>query len=157
MNLKIDKEKIQLLIKPIIDKLNLQIYEINMLKEFDKNVLQILLQHDENHPTVNFDLLIKANEEISLILDDNEDLCSEYILEVASAGLERRIHSKEQLINQISNYLYMEIKKENFYHNVTLESYENNEFMFSYLVKGVNKKIKCKFEDINFIRFAVKF
>ncbi|QGS52112.1 ribosome assembly cofactor RimP [Spiroplasma tabanidicola] len=147
----------------ILKKNNLDLYELNWIFEHESNVLQILVENsNSNSKFVNFDNLVAGNEAISTLLDDEIDLKDPYILEVSSAGAERQVKQKEVLIKNIDNYFH--IKSNLSFENInefdaTLEQYdkEKDEFVFSFFIKGRPKKVKLRYEDINFIRFAIKF
>ncbi|QBQ07906.1 ribosome maturation factor RimP [Spiroplasma gladiatoris] len=141
----------------------LKLYELNWIFEHESNILQILVENiDTSKKFVEFDSLVSANESISTILDQDDVIKEPYILEVSSAGAERKVKEKETLINNINSYFYIKskIQFENIDEfNATLEDYlkESDEFKFSFFIKGRPKKVKLKFENIEFIRFAIKF
>ncbi|AOG60630.1 ribosome maturation factor RimP [Spiroplasma helicoides] len=150
-------------INQILESNNLKLYELNWVFEYETDVLQILVVNkDESIKNVEFDALVKSNEAISAMLDEDTLLKNAYVLEVSSAGAERQVKDKETLLNNIGSYFYIKsnLGIENIYEfNATLKSYdkESDEFVFEFFIKGRPKKAKLKFDDISFIRFAIKF
>lgn len=155
------KDKITQIIEPIIDQYDFKLYELNFVHEYESEVIQVLLENkDVNKKHVEFDDLISANEAISAKLDEIKELEDAYIIEVSSAGIERQIKSKEDLIKAVGSYLYIKTSKsiENtFEFQSDLLDYKDDKFMFSFFLKGKPKKVSLTYEEIEFVRFAVKF
>ncbi|QEH62062.1 ribosome maturation factor RimP [Spiroplasma chinense] len=150
-------------IKEILEENELSLYELNWVFEHESNVLQILAENkDATKKFIEFDALIAANEAISSLLDEDESIVEPYILEVSSAGAERAVKDQKTLENNIGSYFYIKsniaFEGVNEF-NATLNDYnkETNTFLFNFFLKGKPKKANLKFEDISFIRFAVKF
>ncbi|AHI53083.1 ribosome assembly cofactor RimP [Spiroplasma culicicola] len=150
-------------IQTILETNQLSLYELNWNFEYESNVLQILVENkDTSIRNVEFDALISANEAISQLLDKDTAIKEPYILEVASAGAERQVKTQEMLINNVGQYFFINstIAFEGVTEfNATLNSFDNKsqEFNFSFFIKGKPKKVNLKFEQISFIRFAIKF
>ncbi|WP_339020411.1 hypothetical protein [Spiroplasma endosymbiont of Atherix ibis] len=161
MSLEIVKNKYLDNIKEILKEYNFSLYELNIVNDFESTVLQVLVENkDIKKKNMDFDLLIKANENISILLDDIKELKDPYILEVGSAGAERIVKSAEILQNNIGSYFFLNIIKPietltQF--SATLTEFKDEEFLFEFFIKGRPKKIKLKWDDIEFIRFAIKF
>ncbi|WP_342275055.1 hypothetical protein [Spiroplasma endosymbiont of Cantharis lateralis] len=161
MSLEIIKNKYLENIKEILKECDFLLYELNIVSDFDSKVLQILVENqDISKKNMDFDLLIKANENISNFLDNIKELDDTYILEVASAGAERNVKSFEILKHNIGSFFYLTVKKpiEVFTEfSGTLTEIKGEELLFSFFIKGRPKKVSLKWTDIEFIRFAVKF
>ncbi|AGR41423.1 LSm family protein [Spiroplasma taiwanense] len=161
MQLKIIKQNYLEKIKLLLQECEFELYEINILNEYESIVLQILVENiDLNKKDIEFDFLIKANEKISIFLDSLTELTEPYILEVSSAGAEREVRDSNILKNNINQYFYLKVNNpiENISEfQATLVEEKDELFTFSFFIKGKPKKIKLKWADINFIRFAIKF
>lgn len=163
MSLNNYKDLILKTITPILDECNFNLFELNFVNDYESLVLQILVENkDSSKKFVEFDDLVKANEQISEKLDNLSELSEPYILEVASAGIERTIKSKESLIQAVPNHVFVEtqvkIETTNEFTGDLVEYDSNSDsFMFKFFLKGKPKKVKLKWEEINFIRYAVKF
>ncbi|AHI53979.1 ribosome maturation factor RimP [Spiroplasma sabaudiense Ar-1343] len=157
------KPQLLSIIEPILKESNLELYELNNVLDFETSVLQVLVVNfDKSNLTVDFDNLVAANEKISAALDRVADLSDAYVLEVASAGIERTIHSKAELIENVGNYLFFQINfKVEFVDefNADLLEYDKikDEFKIFFFLKGKKKNVWLKWEDIKFVRLAVKF
>jgi ribosome maturation factor RimP len=138
------KTKVEKLINEILQKHHLQIYEINNFSEFGDDVFQVLVedQTKTNQP-LDFDTLVVVNEEISNLLDQIPELESHYLLEVASAGIEKRIRNEQELIKAVESYLYLELEKLGVIEGY-LKAYDpaTQEFRVEYFVKGQPKKVQ---------------
>ncbi|QHX36818.1 hypothetical protein [Spiroplasma sp. BIUS-1] len=161
MSLEIVKSKYIDNIKEVLLDCDFLLYELNIVNDFESTVLQVLVENkDVTKKNMDFDLLIKANENISELLDSIKELNDPFILEVASAGAERAVKSKEILQNNKGSYFLLKVKEpiETFNEfSATLNEVNGEEFTFSFFIKGRPKKVKLKWDDIEFIRFAVKF
>ncbi|AUM62809.1 hypothetical protein [Spiroplasma monobiae] len=161
MSLEIVKSKYLDNIKDILNKCDFLLYELNIVNDFESTVLQVLVENkDETKKNMDFDLLIKANENLSEFLDDISELKEPYILEVASAGAERIVKTKEVLKNNVGSYFFLKVKEpiETFNEfSGNLSEFKDEEFLFNFFIKGRPKKVKLKWDEIDFIRFAVKF
>jgi len=158
------KEQIIDLVNPVLKKHHLKIYEVNNFSAFGDDILQILVE-DENQSRkpLDLDFLVKVSEDVSHKLDDIDHVIpTNYLLEVASAGIEKAIRSEAELKQAVGEYVFVELKKEKNKikeFNGIVESYadESQEFFFSYFVKGQKKKIALTFTEIKLVRYAVKF
>lgn len=163
MSLEIVKNKYLDNIKKVLDECEFLLYELNVVNDYESTVLQVLVENkDVTKKTTDFDLLIKANEKISVMLDEITELKDPYpyILEVSSAGAERAVKSKEILKNNKGSYFFVKVIEAVVNLNeflATLIDVKDDEFTFNFFIKGRIKKIKLKWEDIEFMRFAVKF
>ncbi|WP_338971276.1 ribosome assembly cofactor RimP [Spiroplasma endosymbiont of Panorpa germanica] len=150
-------------IEPILKEFDLNLYELNQIFDFDTTVLQVLVTNkDKSVLTVDFDNLVGANEKLSIALDQIKELNEAYILEVASAGIERTIFTKEELIENVGKYLFFQINHKIEYvdeFNADLIEYDSSkdEFKVFFFLKGKKKNSYIKWEDIKFVRLAVKF
>lgn len=84
----------------------------------------------------------------------------EYILEVSSPGIEKPLKTFEQVEKSIGEYVYAKFKNpKSGLHEVEgyLKSIEDQQLEFEYLVKNIKKKIVVDYDNIQFIRLAVKF
>ncbi|AGR42300.1 hypothetical protein [Spiroplasma diminutum] len=161
MSLEIVKNNYLDKVKEIVNECEFSLYEINIVNDFESTVLQVLVENkDFSKKNIDFDSLIKANEKLSVLLDNINELKDPYILEVGSAGAERVVKSKDLLINSIGSFFYLKVIEpiESFNEfSATLNDYKNDEFSFNFFIKGRPKKVNLKWEAIEFIRFAVKF
>lgn len=162
-NFEIIKSKIFNPINSLLLKHDLKIYEINNIQEFEGDVLQILVEGLENpNKPLDFDILVQINEEISNNLDKISELNNAYLLEVASAGLEKKIRNFDEMIAAIGNYIWVHFHKSIDKMSEitgTLEEYNETDkkFKMIFFIKGQRKKIKFNWEDVIEANYRVKF
>ncbi|ATZ18693.1 ribosome maturation factor RimP [Williamsoniiplasma somnilux] len=157
------KTKIIEMANEILQKNNLCVYDVLEIKnsEFESDVLQILVE-DLNQPNkpLDFDILSTVTDHLSEMMDSFNELSDPYMLEIASAGIEKNIRNFEELKKALNQYINVVFKKpinglqET---NGTLVSIDGEEFTIEYFIKGQKKKSKITWKDISKIRYAVKF
>ncbi|ASZ09049.1 ribosome assembly cofactor RimP [Mesoplasma chauliocola] len=157
------KDEIQKIASSILREYNLQVYEINNFFDFESDVLQILVEDmTEPNKALDFDSIISSNEKLSDALEDFPGLSEPYMLEVASAGIEKPIRSKEEMLKAINSYVHVELNQEKST-NIELEGIlldfdvDKDTFRITYFLKGQKKKVDFKYEQVKFARYAVKF
>jgi len=95
-------KKIEDVIVPVLNEMNLNIYKIVYEKECGKNYLRIFLEKEDY--SLDLDTCVIASEKISEILDKLDPINEEYFLEVASSG-ERELVTKEDYLKAIDKYI----------------------------------------------------
>lgn len=150
IEVKMNLEKIKQKLIPIISKSHLCVYSIRTKKEYGEKIVEILLDTD----TIDIDILEKIHLEFVETLTD-DDLDPDYFLELSSLGAERPLNTKEQMIQAVSKYVYLESPK--YKGNGTLLSFENDIILLEINDKGRIKKIEIKFNDAKNMRTAIKF
>jgi ribosome maturation factor RimP len=158
------KAKLEVALPPVLEEFHLKIYEINNFSEFGDDILQILVEDQSDlKKRLDIDTLLKVNEAVSALMDQYEtEIPGAYLLEVASAGIERPIKTAAELEQAVGDYVYVELThpiKQTLDFNGTVKSYdpESQQFTFSYFLKGQPKKLSVAFEQIKFVRYAIKF
>lgn len=158
--------RLKAVIAPVLETYHLQIYEINTLVDGEGNdILQVLIEFipDSTNQVLDFDLLTKVNEAISAELDQLTDLFpNPYILEVASAGIEKPIRNDAELHQALEKYVYVEFKEpingvNNTYATISGYNPETQQYEFTFFIKGKKQRCWATFAEISFIRHAVKF
>lgn len=162
-NFKTIKVEIIKIVEPILKANNLVIYEVNNYFDFESDVLQILVEDiDQPNKPLDFDDIIKSNELVSDALDELTILTEPYMLELASAGVEKPIKNQKTLIKALDSYVHVELEKSINNSNIIegiLTKYDdqNDSFQISYFLKGQKKKHIFTFSEVKNIRYAVKF
>jgi len=88
------EEAIKKAIEPIINGLNYKLYDVIYEKEAGENYLRIFIDNDS---TISINDCEIVNNAITDLLDEKDFIKNQYVLEVSSPGLERRIRNDEQL------------------------------------------------------------
>ncbi len=82
------------IVNPIIEKIGYNVYDIIYEKEGKDNYLRIFI---DNEKGIDLNDCEKVNDAINDILDEKDPIKNQYMLEVSSPGIERRLRSNEHL------------------------------------------------------------
>ena len=85
-------------IKLTVESLGAKLYDISTLREHDKNIFRVSITCEGG---VNLDKCAEISRMLSPILDVEEPMNGEYILEVSSPGIERKLRKKEHFLSSI--------------------------------------------------------
>ncbi|OQR40484.1 ribosome maturation factor RimP [Aliarcobacter cryaerophilus] len=85
-------------IKLAVESLGASLYDITTVREHDRNIFRVLVTAEGG---VTLDKCAEISRMISPILDVDEPMSGEYILEVSSPGIERKLKKKEHFISSI--------------------------------------------------------
>ena len=85
-------------IKLAVESLGANLYDIVTVKEHDKNIFRVLVTAENG---ISLDKCAEISRMISPILDVDEPMGGEYILEVSSPGIERKLRKKEHFIASV--------------------------------------------------------
>lgn len=140
-------------------KLNLEILEVEYVKENGSMVLRIIADKDyDGGLDINDATLL--NEAIGEELDKEDFIKDEYSLEVSSPGIERELKKEEDFIKYIGSYICIYTKEKVLNKNEVygdLLDYHDNVFKIKVNLKGRMKEIEINKENIEKVRLAVKF
>ena len=116
-------------LKPIINNLGYEVYDVIYEKEGKDNYLRIFI---DNEKQITLEDCEKVNNSITDILDEVNLIKSQYFLEVSSPGLERRIRTDEHLnmfINEkIEVHLFKALEKQKIITGI-LKSYDKEKIV----------------------------
>ena len=136
------ESKVEKRLKPIIENLNYELYDVQYVKEGKDYYLRIIIDKDGS---IDIDDCENVNNAITDILDEEDYIKEQYYLEVSSPGLERVLRKKEHFIEQIGNEisikLFKAIDKEKELIGV-LKEYNDNEIILE--VNNININIDLK-------------
>ena len=79
-------------IKLAVESLGANLYDIVSAKEHDRNIFRVLVTAENG---ISLDKCAEISRMISPILDVDEPMGGEYVLEVSSPGIERKLRKKE--------------------------------------------------------------
>ena len=99
-------ERIEKMIMPVLEEMNLILYELKYEKEDNENYLRIFLEKEND--VMDLDTCVEASEKISVILDKEDPIPDEYYLEVASSGREKYVETKEEYERNIDKYILVD-------------------------------------------------
>ena len=151
-------EKIKQLIQPILNGHDVYLDDIEYVKEKNEWYLRIFIEKNNGH--LDMDTCVAVSEAISEMLDQEDLIEDEYYLEVSSPGAEKPLKTLEKVQQSIGEYVYIQFKNPTQGMNEvygTILNVEGTQIELQYMVKNIRKKCNIDYNDIAFIRLAVKF
>lgn len=151
-------EKIKESIQPILDEHDVYLDDIEYVQEKKEWYLKIYI--DGCHEHLDMDTCVAVSEDISQKLDDIDLIKNEYYLEVSSPGAEKPLKTLEKIQQSVGEYVYIQFKNstqgmDEVYG--TILSVDGEDIEIQYLEKNIKKKCHIDYNNIAFIRLAVKF
>ncbi|GFI41350.1 ribosome maturation factor RimP [Thomasclavelia cocleata] len=151
-------DKIRIMIEPILKSNNVYLDDLEYVQDRGEWYLRIFVEKNEGF--LDMDTCVAVSEAISQKMDEEDPIEGEYYLEVSSPGVEKPLKTFEQVKSSLGKYVYAK-----FYNPVAgldevegfIKRIEDETIEFEYLVKNIKKKIKIDYNNIKFIRLAVKF
>ena len=141
-------------------KLNLEIIDVDYVKENGIKILRIIAEGKEGLTIDESALLNNAISERIDMIPERDFIEEEYYLEVSSEGLEKELRKDEDIFASIGKYICIKT-----YEKVDglkeiygdLGDYKDGIVTINYLVKTQRKTVSIQKEKISKIRLAVKF
>ncbi len=149
-------QKIESLIKPILEANNIGKYKISK-KSGKTPILEICIKKSDGE--IDLDTCEIVSNLISDVLDQYDDSNKPYMLDVCSFGAEEELENENEILNHIGDYVHIELKnptKGIDSIDGTLTSFEDNVLNINYFVKGVKKQTTINYDNVKLIRLAVK-
>ena len=131
---------------------------LNMSKKKNEWYLRIFIEKNNGH--LDMDTCVAVSEAISEMLDQEDLIEDEYYLEVSSPGAEKPLKTLEKVQQSMGEYVYIQFKNPTQGMNEvygTILNVEGTQIELQYMVKNIKKKCNIDYNDIAFIRLAVKF
>lgn len=151
-------EKIKGGLLPIIASFECHLDSMEYVKEKGEWYLRVFIE--KNDGNLDMDTCVAVSEAVSEKLDELDFIKDEYYLEVSSPGIEKPLKTFEQVEAHVGSYVHIDLKNpKNGIDSLegTLASIDGQELLIQYMVKAVRKKMTINYDDIKFIRLAVKF
>ena len=121
------EEKVESLLKPTIEKLGYQLYDVQYAKEAKDYFLRIFIEKENG--AISLEDCEKVNNEIEEKLDTADYIKEQYFLEVSSTGVEKQIrkerHLQENINEMIDVKLFKQVNNEKEFIG-TLKSFDDN-------------------------------
>ena len=102
------EEKVEKLVKPIIENIGYELYDVLYLKEGKNYILRIVI---DNENGISLEDCEKVNNEIDELLDTADYIKEQYFLEVSSTGVEKIIRKEKHLKENIDQYVTVNLFK----------------------------------------------
>lgn len=150
-------ETVEQLVNPITEELNLELVDIEYVKEGKNWFLRIYIDKETG---VDIEECGMVSERLSEKLDETDPIPYNYFLEVSSPGAERplkKIRDYERAVGKrVHVKTYEPIDEEKTFEG-TLLSFEQEELVIEYLIKTRKKQVTIPLEKVAKARLAVSF
>ncbi len=103
------EERVESLLKPIIENMGYKLYDVEYAKEAKNYFLRIFI--DKDNGSIDLEDCEKVNNAITDILDEADYIKEQYFLEVSSPGVERVIRKDTQLQENIGTNVEVNLFK----------------------------------------------
>jgi len=149
------KETTEKLIQPILEEKNLELVDIEYVKEGQDWYLRVFIDKDGG---VTIDECGIVSGELSEKLDEVDIIKGSYFLEVSSPGVERPLKTKEDFKSNIGKNiyvsLYVHIDGEKEYEGI-LKEFKDDVVTIEYQEMARKKEVEIPFNKIAKARLAV--
>ena len=100
------EEKVENLLKPIIEKIGYDLYDVEYAKEGKNYFLRIFIDKPEG---IDISDCEKVNDAINDKLDEADYIKEQYFLEVSSPGIERVLKKEKHLEQNLGKEVYIKL------------------------------------------------
>lgn len=151
-------EQIETIVTPITEELNLELVDVEFVKEGRSWFLRVFVDNPE--APIDIDQCALVSEKLSEILDQLDPIEQNYFLEVSSPGAERPLKKEKDFVKAIGKFIYiktyepiLDAKEFEGY----LKSYSDEEVEIEIKIKTRRKTIVIARNKIAVIRLAIDF
>ena len=145
-----DLKHIEVIIKSVLEKDQLELFSLKTKREFGESILEVFV----DGPDLSSDHLGKVNQEIAALL--TKDIFDpNYYLEVSSPGAERPLRTLQEI--KAHKGAFVHIKTAEIDSDGTLLDVIEDTLVFQINLKGRLKKMNILHQDVMAIRLAIKF
>jgi ribosome maturation factor RimP len=145
------------LVTPILEEMNLELVDIEYVKEGKNWFLRIFIDQDNG---IDIEECGKVSEKLSEKLDALDPIQQAYFLEVSSPGVERPLKKEKDFTKAIGKNifvkLYEPIDGEKAFEG-ELTDFDGNELQINIKVKTKTKTVTVPYEKVASARIAVSF
>ena len=96
---------IEELVTPIVEELNLELVDIEFVKEGRSWFLRVYV--DNPNGNIDIEQCAQVSERLSLLLDENDPVEQNYYLEVSSPGAERPLKKEADFEKAVGKFIYV--------------------------------------------------
>src|SRR5699024_2679834 len=143
------------LIQPILEEKDLELVDIEYVKEGKNWFLRILIDKEGGIDISECGLV---SEQLSKKLDEHDPIKGIYYLEVFYTGVERTLKTKDVFLTHINKNVFVKLYEQsdgNKEYEGILKAFDNDEAMIEYKEKPRTKQVRIPFEKIAKARLAV--
>jgi ribosome maturation factor RimP len=148
------ESQVENLIKPVVEGLNLELYDVIYAKEGKDYYLRVVIDKEEG---IDIKDCEKVNDAINDLLDEADLIKEQYFLEVSSPGLERTLrkekHFNKYIGEKVNVVLFRPLNKKKEYLGI-LKNYNGNEIC---LEQENGETINFNMKDIVVVKTVFNF
>lgn len=149
---------IEELAKPIVEELNLELVDVEFVKEGRNWFLRVYVDTPEGG--IDIEQCAQVSERLSLLLDENDPITQNYYLEVSSPGAERPLKKDTDFEKAIGKFIYVKtyepIKDMKEFQGY-LTSYNEHTLVMEVRIKTRKITVTIEQEKIALARLAIDF
>ncbi|MGE7940979.1 ribosome maturation factor RimP [Lysinibacillus xylanilyticus] len=149
---------IEELAKPIVEELNLELVDVEFVKEGRNWFLRVYVDTPEGG--IDIEQCAQVSERLSLLLDENDPITQNYYLEVSSPGAERPLKKDADFEKAIGKFIYVktyEPVKDMKEFQGYLTSYDEHTLVIEVRIKTRKITVTIEQEKIAMARLAIDF
>ncbi|KGR86453.1 ribosome maturation factor RimP [Lysinibacillus odysseyi] len=132
---------IEELVTPITTELNLELVDVEFVKEGRNWFLRVYVDTPEGG--IDIDQCAQVSERLSLILDEKDPIEQNYYLEVSSPGAERPIKKETDFEKAVGKYIYVKT------YEPIKDMKEFQGYLTAYNEEGLSMEIRIKTRKVN--------
>ena len=129
-------EMVEQLVAPIATELNLELVDVEFVKEGRDYFLRVYVDLPEGG--IDIEQCVQVSERLSAILDENDPIEQNYYLEVSSPGAERPLKKESDFQNAVGKYIYVKT------YEPIKDMKEFEGYLKAYNVESLDMEIKIK-------------
>jgi ribosome maturation factor RimP len=145
------------LVKPILDDLNLELVDVEFVKEGKDWYLRVYIDSDDG---VDLNECTDVSEKLSERLDNRDLISQAYFLEVSSPGAERPLKKEKDFHDAVGKQVrvttYTSIDGEKTFEG-QLKGFDDNRLQLIVKQKNLTKQVEIPYDKVASARLAVVF
>ncbi|MFP3916225.1 ribosome maturation factor RimP [Lysinibacillus telephonicus] len=132
---------IEELVTPILEDLNLELVDIEFLKEGRDWFLRVYIDTPEGG--IDIDQCAQVSERLSVVLDEKDPIEQNYYLEVSSPGAERPLKKEADFEKAVGKFIYVKT------YEPIKDMKEFQGYLKAYTEQGLELEVRIKTRKIN--------
>lgn len=152
-------DNIKEMIQGILVANDVYLDDIEYVKEGNDFFLRIYIEKNEG--SLDMDTCVTVSEAISALMDEKDPIKDEYYLEVSSPGAEKPLKTFEAVVKHVGSYVYAKFNNPtqglDEVEGTILNVDDSKNIEIEYRLKNIKKKCTVNYDNIKFIRLAIKF
>ncbi|MFK7828544.1 MAG: ribosome maturation factor RimP [Congregibacter sp.] len=102
------EHKLQLLLEPTVEAMDFVLWGLELLKQGKHSLLRVYIESENG---VQVDDCARVSRQVGALLDVEEAVSGEYVLEVSSPGVDRRLFRLEQFSAYLGEELEVKLRR----------------------------------------------